>query len=397
MVKAAPNQYWGYSTTDGTLLWNLTLNYATTANQQICLYPKAAFIVFDVTGSRFNCYSMLTGKLLWTSDSFSDSTWATTWTVYSSETSDNNNFYAMLPDGTVRAYSLTDGHEVWRSKAFASTEYPNNAVPFVGSMVMVDGKIYACAGYSSSYKINPISRFGMIVCINATTGDTVFTLNGGIRPSSAADGYVIATGDYDGNIYCLGKGTTSTTVSAPQTAVTAGTTVVISGSVVDTSPASSDAAISAMYHNGVPAISDDNMSVWMDYLHMQNATLLNNPPAVNGVPVSLDALDPNGNYIHIGDATSLGSGNFGYQWTPTTPGQYQIYATFGGSNSYYSSYAQTFAAVANAAATATPAPTANSGPSNYATTSDLMTYIVDGVIAIIIAVAIVGLVLYRKK
>ncbi len=83
-------------------------------------------------------------------------------------------------------------------------------------MVMVDGKIYVYAGYSSGYKINPISRFGMLVCIDATTGDTIFTLNGGLRPSSAANGYVIGTGDYDGNLYCLGKGQTSTSVTIPE-------------------------------------------------------------------------------------------------------------------------------------------------------------------------------------
>ena len=99
------------------------------------------------------------------------------------------------------------------------------------------------------------------------------------------------------------------------------------------------------------------MSVWMDYLHMQNSTLLNNPPNCIGVPVSLDALDPNGNSIHIGTVTSDGSGVFNYQWTPTTPGLYQIYATFGGSNSYYSSYAETGATVSTAS---TPIPTPTS-------------------------------------
>ena len=45
-----------------------------------------------------------------------------------------------------------------------------------------------------------------------------------------------------------------------------------------------------MYPNGVPAISDANMSVWMDYLYMQNATLLNSPPDCIGVPVTLTAI-----------------------------------------------------------------------------------------------------------
>jgi hypothetical protein len=135
----------------------------------------------------------------------------------------------------------------------------------------------------------------------------------------------------------------------------------------------------------------------MDYLYMQNATLLNAPPNCNGVPVSLTAVDSNGNSVNIGTVTSDGSGSFASQWTPTTPGLYQVYATFGGSNSYYSSYAETHATVASAASTTTPAPTATNAPSNLATTSDLVTYIAIVGIAIIIAIAIVGLVLYRKK
>ena len=68
-----------------------------------------------------------------------------------------------------------------------------------------------------------------------------------------------------------------------------GGSVLIQGSVLDKSPASSSATLTAMYANGVPAISDANMSVWMDYLHMQNSTLLNNPPDCTGVPVTLNS------------------------------------------------------------------------------------------------------------
>jgi hypothetical protein len=218
-------------------------------------------------------------------------------------------------------------------------------------------------------------------------------LNGGVVPVAAANGYVIGTGTYDQSYYCIGKGPTKTTV----TTMAAGTSVLIQGSVVDTSAATQEHRSQVMFPNGVPAIADKNMSEWMDYLYMQNATMLNNPPQFTGVPVSLDALDPNGNYMHVGDVTSDGSGIFMYQWTPTTPGLYKVYATFSGSESYFSSYAETGATVASAAATTTPAPTTTSAPSNLATTSDLMTYIVAVGIAIIIAIAIVGALILRKK
>ncbi len=379
LVRFAPNEYKGYSTTDGHSLWNLTLDYPAQSNQEICLYPKDAFIIFDPTDIAFKCYSLLTGNLLWTSTSFSDSPWATSWTVYLGETNDNDNFYATFPDGTARAYSLTDGHEVWRSEAIPSTEYPANAVPTTDNVVLVDGKLYIHAGYSGGYKINPILRQGMILCINATTGDTIFTLNGGLRVSSAADGYVICTGDFDGNLYGLGKGKTETTVAIQNNVIAQGGAILIQGNVLDQSPA----------QPGTPAVSDDSMSEWMDYLNMQNATLLNNPPAPKGVTVRLAAVDPNGNVIDIGTVTSDSDGMFKKTWTPSSEGEYTVYATFDGSNSYYGSYAETaISVVAAPASPAVPTPIAN---------PPYELYTIGSAIAVIVAIAIVAVLLLRKR
>jgi hypothetical protein len=392
VVIGTKNQYWGYSAETGAKLWNITLNYPITSNEQVPLANVDDFFVFDATAATFKFYSIKTGAFLFETPSFADSPWATTYTIYFAETNDLNNVYFAMPDGAIRAYSLTDGHLLWTSTPFASTEYANNAVPYCYSaVIMVDGKIYAYAGYSLSYQLNPVPRFALMTCVNATTGETIFALNGGVAPDCASNGILVGNSIYDSYLYGLGKGTTKTTVTAQQQV---GGSVLIQGSVLDASPASSGKDLAAKYPNGVPAISDADMSVWMDYLHMQNATLLNTPPACNGVPVSLDALDSNGNFIHVGDTTSDGSGGFGYQWNPTTPGLYKVFATFGGSESYYNSYGQTFATVATATATSTPATTA---PSNYATAADLTTNIAVVGIAIIIAIAIVGLVLYRKK
>ena len=51
---------------------------------------------------------------------------------------------------------------------------------------------------------------------------------------------------------------------------------------------------------GTPAISDAWMTPWMEYLYMDQPY----PTNATGVPVSIDAVDPNGNYVHIGNATS---------------------------------------------------------------------------------------------
>jgi hypothetical protein len=388
-------QYWGYDANTGALLWNRTLDYQPNTNQELPLINVDDFILIDPTAATFKCYSIKTGALLWETPSFADSPWATTWTIYYTETNDLNNMYFGFPDGSMRAYSLTDGHLLWTSKPFASTEYVNNAVPFVhGGTVLVDGKLYEYGGYSIGYEIDPVPRFAMLVCINATTGDIIFTLNGGVLPNAAANGYVIGSGIFDGNLYCLGKGTTSTTVSAPQTTIAAGTSAIISGTVLDKSPASSGADLMAKYPNGVPAISDADMSVWMDYLHMQNATLLNNPPNCNGVPVSLTAVDSNGNAINIGTTTSNNKGTYGFEWTPTTPGLYTIYANFAGSDSYYTSSAATYATVASVASP-TPAPT--SGTQSAVSNSDMIMYFAATGIAIIVAIAVATVLIIRKK
>jgi hypothetical protein len=385
------NQYWGFNAATGASLWNLTLNYQVNTNEEIPLANVDDFIVLDPTAAAWNCYSIITGSLLWTTPSVSSAPWASTWTVYYSETNDLNNVYFAAPDGAVRAYSLATGKLVWQSNAFVSTEYPNNAVPYVYGLVMVGGNLYAYAGYSVGYQINPVPRFAMLVCINATTGSITYALNGGVAPNAAANGYLLGSGVFDGNLYCVGKGPTSTAVTAQQQV---GGSVLIQGSILDASPVSSSASLTAMFPNGVPAISDADMSVWMDYLHMQNSTLLNAPLQCTGVPVTLTAVDPNGNTISIGSTTSNYQGNYGFQWTPTTPGMYTIYANFPGSDSYYSSKASTYAIV-TLAESPTAAPTSGTQPA-FSNADMVMYFAVTG-IAIIIAIAIATFLILRRK
>jgi hypothetical protein len=335
VLRTNPNQYWGFSAEDGTQLWNLNLTYPALINEQISLYGVNDFVVFDPTETTFHCYSMLTGAELWESPSFADSTWATTWTVYGSETNDYDNFYTMFPDGTMAAMSLATGKLDWRNTAIPSTEYTANAVPYVTPMLMVGGNIYAYAGSSNLYQQNPIPRFAMLTCVDATAGDTTWTLNGGVMPIAAANGYVIGYGMSDGNIYCVGKGQTSTSITAPDVAVPKGTALTIKGTVLDQSPA----------QPGTSAVSDEDMSEWMDYLNMQNATLLNNPPTPQGVPVKLAYRLSDGSWTDIGEVVTDDHGNFGFTWTPSSEGTYQIKASFLGSDSYWSSSETTYLTV----------------------------------------------------
>ena len=127
---------------------------------------------------------------------------------------------------------------------------------------------------------------------------------------------------------------------------------------------------------GTPAISDASMTQWMEYLYMQQPEPMN----ATGVPVTLTDIDPNGNTYTIGTTTSNIAGQYSYAFTPTVPGTYTIIATFGGSNSYYSSTAQT-TMLWNTPAAATAAPTATP-------TSVANLYFVPAVIAIIVVIII---------
>ena len=113
-----------------------------------------------------------------------------------------------------------------------------------------------------------------------------------------------------------------------------------------------------------------------------------------GVPITLSVLDANGNYRDIGTTTSDADGFFSLSWKPDIDGQYTVYASFSGSQSYYPSHAVTAFSVDPVHPTETPT---NNQPSFDAVTQSVQTTVALAAVAIIIAVAIVGLLLLRKK
>jgi hypothetical protein len=118
---------------------------------------------------------------------------------------------------------------------------------------------------------------------------------------------------------------------------------------------------------------------------------------ITGVPVALSAMGSDGTYYDIGTATTNGyGGTFGMAWTPPKQDTYTILANFAADDSYGSSMATTHVTVG-------PAPTSNNnnqdGSSNAVVPDNTMT-ITYAAIAIIIAVAIVGLLIFlglRKR
>jgi len=279
-------------------------------------------------------------------------------------------------DGYMHAINTTTGVQMWQTfSESGGLEMPQPYYP-LRYVTVADNKVFTTT--AKSYEQQPLFRGHKLFCWDATTGQQLWNVSFEVYGSSPtiANGYLLAANTYDGCVYAFHAGPTATTVTAPMTAVTAGSSCVIEGTVTDQTPGIAQ---------GTPAVSDAWMTPWMEYLYMDQPY----PHEATGVPVSIDAIDPNGNYIHIGNATSDITSAFHYSWTPPDiPGTYTIVATFAGSNSYYSSSAECATIVSQPAAA--PQAPASPVPVDYTMT------IIAAAIAIIIAVAIVGVILYLR-
>lgn len=294
--------------------------------------------------------------------------------------------------GDIYCRNARTGQILWNYTAVdLDTEFTIGNDWWMQQLIVTDGKVYL--GHVEHSPNQPLPRGAPFVCIDIETGNIVWIMQRGFRQTCwggkavIGDSILAFQDTYEGRIYAVGKGPSQTGVTASPKVSTNGDSVLIEGSVTDISPGTEDYSISARFPEGVPAISDEGQSAWMKYVYMQ----FSKPTNATGVTVSLDTIDPNGNYVHIGSAVSDATGKFSYQWTPEIPGKYTVYATFTGSNSYYGSLSETAIAVQVAAATPTAAPTA--APS----AADL--YFIPAVaglfIAVIVCIAMVALVLRK--
>jgi hypothetical protein len=271
------------------------------------------------------------------------------------------NLYSGGYGGEFFCFSMKTGSLLWKyNNTFSAHETPWGNYPIFPASIC-DGKVYL---YSGEHSPNaPQYKGSRVRCVDAMTGAELWTMLGwgcvgGFADEGwpTADGSIVYYNAYDMQVYCLAKGPSATTVTAPNIGVPLGTSVLIQGSIMDTSSGTSQAEQSARFPNGVPAVADAIMGEWMEYVYMQKPK----PTIVKGVPVHLTAIDPNGNFQDIGVALSNSLGNYAIEWTPPVPGLYTVTATFEGSQSYCRSEAGTSFVVskASAAASVTPTPTA---------------------------------------
>jgi hypothetical protein len=372
----------------GRTLWNKYINepqYGGTSN--VADHGKLA--VMSANGY-YLAYDLKTGNEVWRTRTL-DYPWDASGFGSYSVTTAYGQLYWMAMSG-IYAIDWNTGEINWKFEKEAppfETPYTGSegqpVYPLLNAGICADGKIYV---YSNEHTPEaPFYRGQPTICIDVFTGKEVWSvgLTGGsdMRRTEVqlaiADGYLAMAGR-DGHMYVFGMGKSETTVSASQIPLTVGQKALITGTVFDLSPAQPGAA----------CVSKESMAALMEQIHLQapvggiygNVTLV-------GVPVSLDAVAPDGTSVHIATITSDGySGTFGYdEWTPKMAGRYVITATFGGDESYGSSFATTYLSVAEG-----PTPTNDNNSNNT-----MLYALIVATVAIIAVVLIVGFLIIRKK
>lgn len=385
----------GASLITGQLIWNSTIMDEPVYSGSCMIADHGKVAVLSSRG-HWIAWDLNSGNLAWTGEVMDYPWGATAFGAYAVQSA-YGLFYWETYDG-IYAYNWTNGKIAWHFKspslyAFDTNYYDNGTAqnPFDQGATVAGGMIYSYNNEHSA--ISPIARGWKMFCVNATTGEGIWNCTTPGTCGPIQDGYMVGASFYDGYMYVFGKGRSETSLSAPLTGITQGQSLVLTGTVMDKSPGDlgtySNPTARTDFPDKVPCVSKESMQTYMDYLYMQIP--LPASYTVTGVPVSIDAIDPNGNLVHIADATSDVTGTYGYTWKPDLSGQYKVTATFAGDGSYGSSWAETYVSVVEAP-TASPTPT----------TSALVNppyemYTLGTGIAIIIVIAIVGLLILRKR
>ncbi|MCW4018841.1 MAG: PQQ-binding-like beta-propeller repeat protein [Candidatus Bathyarchaeota archaeon] len=395
----------------GSLLWEKTLsppdgNITVSAGQADPL--SRVFTLYYKETIQWMGYSMDTGEKVWGPTEPEDD-----WNFYALTTgafgvgasvTAYGNLYTTGYSGIVYCYDMKTGNLLWNYTQPVTLATPYGAFSLLIGAV-ADGKLYA---YSYEHSANaPHWTGSKFRCIDAFSGEELWNVAGWGADGSVcvADGYVIYLNLYDMQIYCFGKGPSATTVEASPKVTSEGGSVLIEGTVTDIS-AGAKQLIENGEFNVVPAVSDESMSAWMEYIYCQKPL----PKDAVGVNVHITAIDPNGNLQDVGIVTADSDGLFKILWTPPVPGEYVITAAFEETQSYWPSNAKTAIGVTQtvspeptqiiAPTSPTPEQSVQPSPSQAVqptSTSPTTTYFAIGAAVIIIAIAAIALILRKRK
>jgi hypothetical protein len=355
-------------------------------------------ILWTKENRRNYAFSLDTGKFLWESDSqiFADGWGGAT----SNSSPEKIIVYGKLIEasvgGVVYCYDALTGNLDWTYEALDPYIGESYVVqnwwitPCFASSSFSTGKGMVYFGHQEHSAQEPKPRGAPFFALDVETGEVVWKIDGAFRQLSWGNGRaligdsIIATIDsYDSQIYAIGRGPSEVTVSVSNPVITAGTPVMISGTVMDISPGIDlKDTLQRRFPKGVPVVADESMSEWMLYV-WKNFDM----PLVEGVEITIFGVGANNESFDIGTAVSDANGRFSCVWTPRDSENVDVYAVFSGSGAYYGSGAKAEISVLEAPAPPVVEPTPPYG-----------LYIALAAIAIIITVVIFGLlILLRKK
>ncbi|HLN90105.1 MAG TPA: PQQ-binding-like beta-propeller repeat protein [Candidatus Binatia bacterium] len=378
----------------GSIMWTKTIDMTFIRDGEIIqrLYIRAGegvFVMQEMPTLTWIGFDAHTGDQLWTGDAQADLnpfgyySWVSLMNVYASSIY-KDVLITTGYTGMVFAYGLHNGTLLWRQEAKTGGEIFEDYTLFHG--LTADGKVFI--GTHEHSADTPLLKGAKVRVFNLTTGEEVWSMLGWANAVTFAlgDGVLTYWNNYDHQVYAVSKGPSSTTVDVTNDVIPSGSSVLIKGTVIDVSPGTQQAERAYRFPDGVPAVSDESQSSWMEYVYMQKPR----PTNVIGVTVTISVLDANGNSRDIGQTTANSDGFFSYDWTPDIPGKFTVTATFAGSESYYPSHAST-------AFNVDQAPQASPTQTQVIALPPTELYFAASTIAIIVAIAIVGLLLFRKK
>ena len=391
-------------TIGSVLWWSPTFTHLNNETFTFGGFDPTAQVLIEVSKETQNILGYSTkdsdaGKLIWTTNSANaipqqDITpldyFGEPYFPYFATQTAYGNVYGLSYGGILYCYNLTTGVRTWSNgnghTAGNNTDTGLSVPGYFPQMINAvgNGVIYTVATQHTT--VTPISKSQQARAINATDGTEIWSISDYTGEFSSmsyamADGYSNWFNGYDNQIYTVGRGPSTMTVSAPNLAASSSQPVVISGSVLDISAGSKQTEQAARFPNGIPLANDMIMGEWMGYVYQQKPM----PTNFLGVTVEISVVDANGNFRSIGTTTTDAKGQYSLVWTPDISGNNQVVATFAGTNAYWPSSATTAFNVMAEHPTATPAPT--QAPSN------VEMYFVPAIAGLFVFVAIIGVVI----
>ena len=337
----------GLDATTGELLWgpiNQTLPYYEDIG--FIAAGDGVYVLHNKDSNEAYVYSLTDGSLIRGPIQLEGNAWST---LSRSADIAYGLCYVWDTGGWVNAINVTTGDIEWSfNRGSSGYDTPYGTYLLWYNDAIADGKIYLSEGAMYNPPLHPART----ICLNATTGELIWSILSytGRQCPAIADGHMIVWNSFDMKIYCFGKGSTETTATVQNDIIPVDSTALIKGSVMDISAGSKQDGVVQRFPNGIPAVADEDMREWMEYVYMQQRhprdTLGRD---VRGVTVNITAMDPNNNTRDLGTATTDALGNYVFEFEPEVPGMYQLIVTFEGSGSYWRSSATTYVKVGPAA------------------------------------------------